>query len=140
MSDQGSETSGDQSGGTIRPQPLISVADVQASSRWYQELLSLDSGHGGEEYDRIEAAGELILQIHKNDVGHGHGPIGDPARPVGNGMIVWFEVPGFEAAAVRARQLATELVHDTQRNPNSGNLEIWLRDLDGYLVVLSSRG
>lgn len=140
MSDHGSARSDYPSGATVRPQPLIGVADVPASSRWYQELLGLHSGHGGEEYDRIEADGELILQIHKNDVGHGHGPIGEPDQPAGNGMILWFEVPGFEGAADRARRLATELVHDTRLNPNSGNLEIWLRDLDGYLVVLSSGG
>ena len=31
----------------MRPQPMIVVNDVQASSRWYQRLLNLDSGHGG---------------------------------------------------------------------------------------------
>jgi hypothetical protein len=31
----------------MRPQPLICVRDVEASSRWYQRLLNCQSAHGG---------------------------------------------------------------------------------------------
>ena len=31
----------------MRPQPLIAVTDVEASSRWYQRLLGCESAHGG---------------------------------------------------------------------------------------------
>lgn len=37
----------------MRPQPLISVTDVPRSSRWHQEVLGCESGHGGEEYERL---------------------------------------------------------------------------------------
>ena len=30
----------------MKPQPLIAVKDVAASSRWYQKLLGCTSGHG----------------------------------------------------------------------------------------------
>jgi hypothetical protein len=33
----------------MRPQPLIAVTDVEASSRWYQRLLGCKSAHGGAE-------------------------------------------------------------------------------------------
>jgi predicted enzyme related to lactoylglutathione lyase len=33
----------------LRPQTLVTVEDVEASSRWYVELLGLRSGHGGAE-------------------------------------------------------------------------------------------
>jgi hypothetical protein len=46
----------------MRPQPLISVTDVPRSTRWYQELLSCDSGHGGEEYERLLHDGALVLR------------------------------------------------------------------------------
>ncbi len=36
----------------MRPQPLIAVKDVEASSRWYQRLLGCRSAHGGREYER----------------------------------------------------------------------------------------
>src|SRR4051812_19885326 len=31
---------------SMRPQPLIAVADVEASSQWYQHLLGCESAHG----------------------------------------------------------------------------------------------
>ena len=35
----------------IKPQPLLAVRDVQASSRFYQRLLGSESGHGRDKYD-----------------------------------------------------------------------------------------
>ena len=62
----------------MRPQPLIAVTDVEASSRWYQRLLGCQSDHGGPNYERLVANGKLILQLHRFDVEHHHGPMGDP--------------------------------------------------------------
>ncbi len=62
----------------MRPQPLIAVTDVEASSRWYQRLLGCRSAHGGAEYERLVSNGALILQLHSFEVEHHHGPIGDP--------------------------------------------------------------
>jgi hypothetical protein len=64
----------------MRPQPLICVTDVERSRSWYQALLDCESGHGGDEYER--------------------------------------------------------LIHDGPGGPD--HREIWLRDPDGYLVVLAS--
>ncbi|MGI8945417.1 MAG: VOC family protein, partial [Thermoleophilaceae bacterium] len=50
---------------SMRPQPMISVADVEASSRWYQQVLGATSGHGGPEYERLLVDGILIMQLHK---------------------------------------------------------------------------
>ncbi len=36
-----------------QPQTLLAVADVEASSRWYQQLLGFRSDHGGPEYERL---------------------------------------------------------------------------------------
>ena len=66
----------------MRPQPLIAVTDVEASSRWYQRLLGCQSAHGGPHYERLVSQGRLVLQLHHWDVEHHHGPIGDSgARP-----------------------------------------------------------
>ena len=48
----------------MRPQPLICVGDVEASSRWYQRLLNCQSAHGGPNYERLVFAGKLVLQLH----------------------------------------------------------------------------
>ena len=128
----------------MRPQPLIAVTDVEASSRWYQHLLGCQSAHGGAEYDRLVADGDLILQLHRFQVGHHHGVIGDPAsKPYGNGVLLWFEVDDFDAAVARVAEMNASIVLDRHRNPPDGaggpnHWEIWLRDPDGYAVVLAS--
>lgn len=95
----------------MRPQPLIAVADVEASSRWYQHLLGCRSDHGGKEYERlVRDDGTLILQLHNRTVEHHHGPIGDPAKPYGNGLLLWFETDDFDAAVARVMELKAEIV------------------------------
>jgi catechol 2,3-dioxygenase-like lactoylglutathione lyase family enzyme len=128
----------------MKAQPLICVRDVEASSRWYQELLGCRSDHGGPNYERlVSPPGELILQLHRWEVEHDHGPIGDPKLPVGNGVLLWFEVADFDAALARATELQARIVMPRHRNPADGDggpnhWEVWLHDLDGYTVVLSS--
>jgi catechol 2,3-dioxygenase-like lactoylglutathione lyase family enzyme len=127
----------------MRPQPLICVRDVEASSRWYQRLLGCRSGHGGSQYEQLVADGQLLMQLHSWQVHHHHGPIGNPDLPHGNGVLLWFEVEDFDAAVARARELQAEIVLPRHRNPPEGDggpnhWEIWLRDPDGYTVVLAS--
>jgi hypothetical protein len=123
----------------MKPQPLIAVRDVQASSHWYQRLLRGRSAHGGHEYEQlVDAAGALILQLHAWDA-HEHPHMGDPVRPCGNGVLLWFQVDDFEAAVSRAHALPAEVLEGPRVNPNANHREIWMRDLDGYVVVLASR-
>jgi hypothetical protein len=56
----------------MRPQPLIAVTDVEASSRWYQRLLDCQSAHGGAVYERLDSNGVLVLQLHRFEVEHHH--------------------------------------------------------------------
>ena len=67
----------------MKPQPLIAVRDVEASSAWYRRLLGCQSGHGGREYEQLVRDGELLMQLHHwGD--HDHPNLGDPnaAPPV----------------------------------------------------------
>ena len=121
----------------MRPQPLIAVRDVAASSRWYQHLLGGASGHGGDEYEQlVDRSGALVLQLHAWDA-HDHPHLGDPARPRGNGVLLWFQVEDFDAAVLRAGALAAPVLEGPKFNPNARHHEIWLRDPDGYVVVLA---
>jgi catechol 2,3-dioxygenase-like lactoylglutathione lyase family enzyme len=128
----------------VRPQPLIAVSDVAGSSRFYQRLLGCTSAPGGPEYERLVRNGRLIIQLHGFEVEHHHGVIGDPAdRPYGNGVLLWFETDEFDAAVARAAELEAEVVLPPHRNPpdsdnGPNHREVWLRDPDGYLVVLAS--
>lgn len=121
----------------VWPQPLLVVRDVPASSRFYQQVLGAESGHGGDEYEQIVAGGELLLQLHALDVEDHHGRLADADQPLGNGVLVWFELADFEAAAQRARASGAAIVRDAHVNPNARQQEIWVRDPDGYLVVLA---
>ena len=127
----------------MHPQPLICVRDVEASSRWYQRLLNFQSAHGGPDYERLTVSGRLVLQLHRWEVEHHHGRIGDPNDPTGNGVLLWFEIDEIDAAIARAKQIGVEVILPRHRNPPDGNRgpnhwEIWLRDPDGYKVVLAS--
>ena len=122
----------------MRSQPLIAVHDVEATSSWYQRLLDCQSAHGGTEYERLVAEGELILQIHHWDA-HEHPHMGDPkSKPYGNGVLLWFETRKFDAAIKRARDLKAEILEEPYVNPNAQHRECWIRDPDGYVVVLAS--
>jgi hypothetical protein len=63
--------------------------------------------------------------------------IGDPGLPLGNGVALWFEIPAFDDAVDRVRRMDAHVVTDVHLNPNAGHREIWLRDLDGYLVIIA---
>jgi predicted enzyme related to lactoylglutathione lyase len=118
--------------------PLICVQDVEASSRWYQQLIGCRSGHGGTEYERLNAVdGRLLLQLHRWEVEHHHGLLGDPALPHGNGLLLWFELTDFDAATRRAESMQVEVTRPRHWSEN-GNWELWLKDPDGYAVVLTS--
>lgn len=122
---------------------MIVVQDVEASSRWYQRLLGCESAHGGDEYDRLTHGGTLIMQLHHWDTEHEHGPIGDPQQAHGNGVLLWFETDEFDAVVDRATAMRAEVVKPPHRNPLEGDggpnhREVWLRDLDGYVVVVAS--
>ena len=129
----------------MRPQPLIAVTGVETSSRWYQRLLGLRSDHGGPNYERLSFNNQLILQLHSFEAEHHHGPIANrDDKPYGNGLLLWFEVDDFDAVVQRADEMAVEMVMPRHRNPPDGDggpnhWECWMRDPDGYLVVVASR-
>ncbi|MGH2972399.1 MAG: VOC family protein [Gaiellaceae bacterium] len=119
------------------PQPMLVVRDVAASSRFYQHVLGAESGHGGSEYEQILVDGEILLQLHNAEVEHHHGRLSEPDQPVGNGVLLWFEVADFDARVDAVRATGAEIVADVHTNPNAKQREIWFRDPDDYLVVLA---
>jgi len=122
----------------MQPQPLIAVRDVPVSSRWYQCLLDAGSGHGGADYEQIVRDGRMILQLHHWDA-HGHPHLGVAERPPGNGVLLWFQTDAFDAALARVRALGAVVLEGPKVNANAGHRELWLRDPDGYVVVVAGR-
>jgi catechol 2,3-dioxygenase-like lactoylglutathione lyase family enzyme len=120
---------------------LIAVRNVRASSRWYAELLAADSLPEHEHrdfYDRLICSGRLVLQLHAWDEEGHPNLVNADAAPVGHGVVLWFQVDDFDAAVRRARDLRAEMVLEPHFNPAPRHREVWLRDPDGYIVVVSS--
>ena len=126
----------------VRAQPLIAVRDVRASSRWYRRLLAVDAlevEHDHREvYDRLLCGGELLLQLHAWDAEEHPNLVGAEAAPHGHGVLLWFEVDDFDAAVARARELGAAVIEEPHVNPAPRHREMWLRDPDGYVVVIAS--
>ncbi len=122
----------------VRAQPLLAVRDVRASSRFYTRLLGAKSGHGGDHYEQITFEVELVLQLHAWDA-EGHPNLCNPkVEPLGHGVLVWFHVSNFDHALRAIAEMEAKIVEEPHVNPNSLLHEVWVRDPDGYVVVLSS--
>jgi catechol-2,3-dioxygenase len=122
----------------MNPKLLIAVRDVKASSLWYQTVLGCQSAHGGDEYEQLVCGGRMVMQLHHWDARE-HPYLGDPkSQPYGNGVVLWFQTDLFDEALHRIQTQETEILEGPQVNPNANHREIWLRDRDGYVVVLAS--
>lgn len=127
----------------VRSQTLIAVRNVKASSAWYQSLLGVRSFGDPEHphrlmYDRLMSDDSLVLQLHSWDDEDHPNLVDREKAPVGHGVLLWFELDDFDAAVERARALRAEVIEEPHVNPAPGHREMWLKDLDGYVVVIAS--
>ena len=54
--------------------------------------------------------------MHRWDVEHHHGALGDPtAKPYLNGILLWFEIDDFDDAVSRAEEMSVEVVMPRHR-------------------------
>lgn len=122
----------------MKNQTMIVVQDVIASSLWYCRLFGLKSGHGGDEYDQLLYEGELVLQLHGPEPDAHHESLIDKEKPRGNGIALWFESERFEEIVKTLKELHIPLEKEPTVNPFARHTEVWLRDPDGYLIVITS--
>jgi catechol 2,3-dioxygenase-like lactoylglutathione lyase family enzyme len=126
---------------TVEAQPVIAVRNVRASSRWYSQLLGADSlpEHPHRDlYERISCSGRLLLQLHAWDEEDHPNLVNREAAPPGHGVLLWFQVGDFDAVVARARALGAGIILEPHINPRPQHREVWLRDPDGYVVVIAS--
>ena len=122
----------------MKPQPLIVVVDIEATSAWYQAVLGLESGHGGDEYDQLMFDGRMVMQLHRWDA-HEHRHMGDPQQqPCGNGVLLWFQTDSFDETMKQVKKQKAQVLEGPKVNPNANHREVWLRDPNGYVVVVAS--
>lgn len=108
----------------MQAQPLIAVRNVEASSRWYRAVLGCESGHGGQEYERIVEDGRLIRSGFQT---------------VWKRRAALVQTDDFDGVVARVREMDAAVLEGPQVNPSANHREIWLRDPDGYVVVIAGR-
>lgn len=125
----------------MKLRPMLQVRDVAAASGWYQTMVGLRSGHGGDEFEMLFDGDDFVLQLHRLDA-HEHGILQpDPASTLGAGASLWFEGTdrdAVEALVARARDAGATVVEDLHWNPLAHHHEATLVDPDGYVVVVHS--
>ncbi len=117
--------------------PMLVVRDVEASSRWYQELLGVESGHGGPEFEMLMHQGRMLLLLHHLEIDE-HPVLmdprtGDPAR----GVLLYVGVDDVGPVYERAVAMEAEIVDAPHYNPKARAQEFSLRDPDGYPLTIS---
>lgn len=75
----------------IRIDPIIAVKDVEASSKWYQQVFGFRRAHGeNEEFAVLVSENdEILLCLHKWGA-HEHPTMTNPNIASGNGLILYF--------------------------------------------------
>ena len=128
-----------------RPWPIIAVADVVATSKWYMTLLGAQENHpGATVFNQIlDQDGTILL------CPHWWGPSGPrrdhkwpslmekPEGPVGNGLLLWFVVDDFDAAWMRAQKMGATIDETPNTDNGTGMRAFVLRDPDGYYVTVN---
>ena len=122
----------------IKVEPIIAVQDVEKSSNWYQEILGAKSSHGGDEFEILtNAENQTILCLHKWGE-HDHPTLSSPSEKNGNGLILYVRVDDLDAIWQNANKANATIEYAPRLNPNSGEQEFAIRDIDGYYLLISN--
>ena len=120
--------------------PTLFVDDVEASSRWYQDLLGAKSAHGGSEFEMLTLDGELVLQLHHADAEE-HGEDRAPAgTPRGVGVVLYCAVPDVRAAYRHAVEMGAIVEGEPTFIDLAHHTEFVVHDRDGYTLALFQPG
>lgn len=121
----------------MAPQPMLVLADVEAGSRWFVDVLGLTSGHGGPEYEMLMDGNDLVAQLHDWEADE-HPHLGDPADASrGNGVVLWFATDDFDGLLSRVSGTGAEILEGSMLNPNAQQREVWLSGPEGFVVVVA---
>lgn len=116
---------------------LIVVRDVAASAKWYQQVVGVTSGHGGDEFEMLMSDGRMLLMLHHADADE-HPALAAPGEgPPGSGVLLYFGVDDVRAVYARAQAAGADLIDEPHENPNARAVEFSLRDPDGYALTIS---
>ncbi len=116
---------------------MLTVPNVEASSRWLQQIFSLKSVHGGPEFEMLEDAdGRVVLWLHRHDADHEHPQTtGVDLSHAGAGVSFYLQLADIDRACERAKGMSAEFVEDLHLNPLASHREFTIRSPDGYLFA-----
>lgn len=121
----------------MQARPMLTLADVEAGSQWFQDVLGLRSAHGGPAYEMLTSSDVPVLQLHEWDA-HEHPHLGDPDVPSrGNGVVLWFATDDFDALLDRITRHDAVVLDGPGINPLAHHREVWLKGPEGYVVAVS---
>ncbi|NIJ56113.1 VOC family protein [Dyadobacter arcticus] len=121
----------------IKVDPIIAVKDIEASSKWYQEVFRCRSRHGGNKFDILVSENDdVLICLHKWGE-HGHPTMINPAIAPGNGLILYFRTNNLNDIRQNVEKMRYPIEEEIQLNPNSTKNEFSLRDPDGYYWTIS---
>ena len=124
--------------------PIIAVSDVPRSAAWYMQLRRHPQTHpDGTVFDQIVDPDETVLLClhHWGPSGprgdHNWPTLSNPAKGVGNGLLLWFVVDDFDAAWKRAQTIGTPVEEEPNTDNGTGMRTFVIQDLDGYHVAVN---
>jgi predicted enzyme related to lactoylglutathione lyase len=122
----------------MKTEAMIAVRDVEASSAWYQQLLGVQSDHGGTEFDRLVDGPEVVLLLHHWGAPEHPSMLSASDGPIGQGLVLYFRASDLDAVHRRAKDLQAQIMSAPAFNPQSRQREFTLRDPDGYVLTICS--
>ena len=123
----------------IKIDPIIAVKDVEASSKWYQQVFGFRRVHGGKERFAVLVSenDEILLCLHKWEEEHHHPTMTSPGITPGNGLILYFRTENMDAIRQNIEKIGSIAEEEIHLNPNSLKKEFSLRDPDGYYLTIT---
>lgn len=116
---------------------IIAVKDVEASSRWYQQVFGCRKTHGGKDFAVLVSENdEVLLCLHKWSE-HEHPTMIDPGITPGNGLLLYFRTDNMNAIRENVAKKGGIIEEEIHLNPNSMKKEFSLRDPDGYYLTIT---
>ncbi len=121
----------------IKIDPIIAVKEVEASSKWYQQVFGFRREHGGKErFAVLESENEILLCLHKWEEHH-HLTMTNPCITPGNGLILYFRTENIDTIRQNAGETGSIIEKEIHLSPNSLKREFSLRDPDGYYLTIT---
>ena len=118
--------------------PIIAVKDVEASTKWYQQVFGFGRVHGGEGRFAVLVSenDEILLCLLKWEEDH-HATMTNPGITPGNGLILYFRTENMNEIRQNVEKNGGIVEEDVHLNPNSHKKEFSLRDPDGYYLTIT---